>query len=482
MAKFSDRNIVFNQAQSGINISGVHTSRGNSGAYISIQLVSLYSQSYSVKLLESAFEEILSFGRSCLKNNKPYKAIKYLEYAININPMHAPSYHELGRACLVSGQFYKAIEYLQMSLRFIDYAHNAESVHNDLQIAYEKVGHPLARSTLLVIEGYLKGKITIDEFNKYFQNKYGVSDTLYENSRLVSVPVINNLQTHLIDRSDLVVAGIPTIDPVITSAFKSWYTLSINVKGYSTKLAIAFQKVLELDSSGLIKMLLKMQPYLGVVFIDHKPVYDHLLNPVGGFAREGMFIVKASGVLDTVAFIIHELTHLSVKKLFGDYEPYFKDSQAGVEYNHIIQNDLLQHRLMRMQDPFGGVYTPEEYPAEVIAFFMEGLTRQLYQDISGRHNSKAVIFDGSSFINSSKLWYWVLKHFKPVLKTFTENPELFYRDNYLEEALEISQKAAAEKAMIVREDSGYLWPAMNLSEDFGYSVALDGDGSLVVEV
>ncbi|MBN8512413.1 MAG: hypothetical protein J0L79_05220 [Rickettsiales bacterium] len=73
------------------------------------QLVSLYSQSYSVKLLESAFEEILSFGRSCLKNNKPYKAIKYL----------------------------------QISLRFIDYAHNAESVHNDLQIAYEKVGHPI---------------------------------------------------------------------------------------------------------------------------------------------------------------------------------------------------------------------------------------------------------------------------------------------------------------------------------------------------
>lgn len=293
-------------------------------------------------------------------------------------------------------------------------------------------------SPLDIINMYSRSEIDAEELNTYFQIRSNYKGKLSK----VDGCVIQSLNTDVIPQEILQREGIVKIDPVVKKALESFVTLSDDALKFSTEFGIALQKVIDRDSSGLVKLVLSMQPYIvanegnmALNFIDRIDVYSgsgafSVAQHVGGFAGGGQTMIKYYDgyTHNTVEVIIHELTHACMKRLFkNSAEPYFEDSIAEGSYMKIITK-LQQHDFMKQGAPFvteGGIYKPGDYPAEVIAYFMGNLALQLSQ---GKPIGQGPILHETSFLNSSDLWIWSLKHIKPVLQKFVDNPYMKTKD------------------------------------------------------
>lgn len=276
-------------------------------------------------------------------------------------------------------------------------------------------------SPLMVLDHYLGGKITHKAVKNYFSMKYHGCP-----SPALCKPDSPDLR-HL-DTDGITYNGSP-IDPVITNALNTFWVFGtpIDARRISKDYACALQHLLEKDQTGLVKLILTIKPHLGTSLIYDKEVYNNG-QPVDGYTayyKHADFIVDGRLPLNKViSTMFHECTHVIAHKIFLQHgTPYFKDSHIPcIYYRESIQKRLLtdpkikDHSLFHLKD----LYKPDDYPGEIIAYFVEHFIQNLTND--------AALPSAITFHQSQPLYAWVMGVFMPSVKVFLADPSMKIED------------------------------------------------------
>ncbi len=267
---------------------------------------------------------------------------------------------------------------------------------------------------LAIIKDYIGGVITSEQYEnlfKIFSHGPFYEEVTDKSGKVISkikLPLHQNLTTHDIDRTFLEEHGIKKIDPIITRAFKNFYTYSDLAKKYSTNLAIGLQRIFDADESGLIKKILAIQPEIGITFLDPDFVYSRG-GKVNGFNWSFDTVVKWSNeslgkVLGT---ILHEHTHKVMRVIFkNSADPYESDSTEAFAELQKLRSEMF---VSVFKKTF--TYDSSEYDREFIAFFIDQLTQDLYNRAHGIE--RAIVPTNPLVIDSEAYKAWVKKYVEP---------------------------------------------------------------------